>query len=245
MDSRQSSALPEHDPESRRSPGPVESAVEAVADILEIKPRLRGWLHLGAAPLALAAGIILVVLAPTPGTRIASAVYALTGVLLFGVSAVYHRGNWSPPVKKVLKRLDHTNIMLVIAGSYTPLAWSLLPHDKARLLLIIIWAGALAGIAFRLLWLGAPRWLYTPVYIALGLAAVFYIPDFWSVNLPAAVLVIVGGVMYIAGAVIYAMKRPNPSIEWFGFHEIFHAFTLAGFSAHYAAIMMAVLAVRP
>ena len=231
------------DPESRQTPGPLESAVETVADILEIKPRLRGWLHAGAAPLALVAGIVLVVLAPTAGTRIASAVYALTGILLFGVSAVYHRGNWSPKVKTILKRLDHTNIMLVIAGSYTPLAWSLLPREKAIVLLVIIWSGAVAGIAFRLLWLHAPRWLYTPVYIALGCAALFYIPDFWSVNVPAAILVMAGGAAYIAGAVIYAMKRPNPSVDWFGFHEIFHAFTLAGFSAHYVAILMAVRSV--
>ncbi|WP_082413398.1 MULTISPECIES: PAQR family membrane homeostasis protein TrhA [Arthrobacter] len=239
-----SSRVPaQRDPESRQQPGPLESAVETAADILDIKPRLRGWLHAGAAPLALAAGIVLVVLAPTTGTRIASAVYALTGILLFGVSAVYHRGNWSPRVKTVLKRLDHTNIMLVIAGSYTPLAWSLLPRDRAIVLLVIIWSGALAGIAFRLLWLHAPRWLYTPVYIALGCAAVFYIPEFWSVNMPAAVLVIAGGVAYIAGAVIYAMKRPNPSVDWFGFHEIFHAFTLAGFTCHFIAIMLAVLSV--
>lgn len=248
MDSSPSSArtpgIPaQHDPESRTAPGPLESAVESVAAELDIKPRLRGWLHAGAAPLALAAGIVLVVLSPTAGTRLASAIYALTGVLLFGTSAVYHRGNWSPKVKVVLKRLDHTNIMLVIAGSYTPLAWSLLPRDSAVTLLWIIWTGALLGVAFRLLWLHAPRWLYTPVYIALGCAALFYIPEFYGVNPAAAVLICVGGAMYIAGAVIYAMKRPNPSVEWFGFHEIFHAFTLAGFSAHYVAILMAVRSV--
>ncbi len=234
----------QQDPDSRTAPGPLESAVESVADVLDIKPRFRGWLHAGAAPLALAAGIVLVALAPTTGTRIACAVYALTGILLFGVSAVYHRGNWTPRVKKILKRLDHTNIMLVIAGSYTPLAWSLLPRETAVLLLWIIWSGAAAGVAFRLLWLNAPRWLYTPVYIALGLAAVFYIPDFWSVNAAVAVLVIAGGAAYIAGAVIYALKRPNPSVTWFGFHEIFHAFTLVGFACHYVAIMIAVLSVQ-
>lgn len=234
----------QQDPDSRKAPGPLESAVESAAAALEVKPRFRGWLHAGAAPLALAAGIVLVALAPTPGTRIASAVYALTGILLFGVSAVYHRGNWSPGVKKILKRLDHTNIMLVIAGSYTPLAVSLLPRDTAEVLLWIIWSGAVAGVAFRLLWLNAPRWLYTPVYIALGLAAVFYIPDFWSINPAVAVLVMAGGAAYIAGAVIYALKRPNPSVTWFGFHEIFHAFTLVGFACHFIAIMMAVLSVR-
>ncbi|WP_341393999.1 PAQR family membrane homeostasis protein TrhA [Arthrobacter sp. G119Y2] len=243
MASSSSSAPPERDPSSRSTPGPVESAVEEVADILAIKPKLRGWLHAGATPFALAAGIVLVVLASTTGTRIASAVYAFTGVLLFGVSAVYHRGNWSPKVKTILKRLDHTNIMLVIAGSYTPLAWSLLPPEKAKVLLWFIWGGAVAGVLFRLLWLHAPRWLYTPVYIALGLAALIYIPDFFTVNPTAAVLVCVGGAMYITGAVCYAMKKPNPSLDWFGFHEIFHAFTLAGFACHYVAILLAVLSV--
>lgn len=243
MASSSSSAPPEQNPSSRKAPGPVESAVEQVADILEIKPKFRGWLHAGATPFALAGGILLIILAPTTGTRIASAVYAFTGVLLFGVSAVYHRGNWTPKVKRILKRLDHTNIVLVIAGSYTPLAWSLLPPEKAKLLLWFIWCGALAGVLFRLLWLNAPRWLYTPVYIALGLAALVYIPDFFTVNPPAAVLVCVGGAFYIAGAVIYALKKPNPSLDWFGFHEVFHAFTLVGFACHYAAILMAVLSV--
>lgn len=243
MGSSSSSAPAERDPSSRSTPGPVESAVDHVAHILEIKPKFRGWLHAGATPFALAAGIVLIVLAPTPGTRLASAVYAFTGVLLFGVSAVYHRGNWSPTVKRMLKRLDHTNIMLVIAGSYTPLAWALLPPEKASVLLWFIWGGAVAGVLFRLLWLNAPRWLYTPVYIALGLAALIYIPDFFRILPAAAVLVCVGGAMYIAGAVIYALKKPNPSLDWFGFHEIFHAFTLAGFACHYIAILMAVLSV--
>ncbi|NUS35040.1 MAG: hemolysin III family protein, partial [Pseudarthrobacter sp.] len=144
-----------------------------------IKPKWRGWIHTVTAPLALAAGIILVVLAPTMDRKITSAIYAATGVMLFGVSAVYHRGNWSPPVKRVLKRLDHTNIMLVIAGSYTPLAWTLLERGQAVLLLWLIWAGAILGVLFRLLWTDAPRWLYVPIYIALGCGALFYLPQFF------------------------------------------------------------------
>ncbi|MBM6620332.1 hemolysin III family protein [Micrococcaceae bacterium RIT802] len=210
----------------------------------EIKPHLRGWIHAGTAPLALAAGIVLVALAPGPAGKIASAVYAFTGLLLFTVSAVYHRGNWTPKVKRVLKRLDHTNIMLVIAGSYTPLAWALLPEDKAAFLLWLVWVGAILGVAFRLLWTDAPRWLYTPVYVALGLACLVFIGDFFAASVPAAVLVCVGGAFYIAGAVFYALKRPNLHVEWFGFHELFHAFTLCGFTCHYIAIMIAVLAVR-
>lgn len=210
----------------------------------EIKPHLRGWIHAGTAPLALAAGIVLVALAPGPAGKIASAVYAFTGLLLFTVSAIYHRGNWTPKVKRVLKRLDHTNIMLVIAGSYTPLAWALLPEDKAAFLLWLVWVGAILGVAFRLFWTDAPRWLYTPVYVALGLACLVFIGDFFAASVPAAVLVCVGGAFYIAGAVFYALKRPNLHVEWFGFHELFHAFTLGGFTCHYIAIMIAVLAVR-
>lgn len=235
-----------HDPASGDSPdGPIEESVEKVADALNIKPKWRGWLHAGATPLAIAAGIVLVIVAPTPGGKITSAIYAVTGILLFGVSAVYHRGNWSPKTRTILKRLDHTNIMLVIAGSYTPLAWALLPRSSAVLLLWLIWSGAVLGVLFRLFWLEAPRWLYVPVYIALGLGALFYIPDFFAVNPPVAILICVGGVLYITGAVFYALKRPNPSREQFGFHELFHAFTVVAFAAHFVAIMMAVLSVEP
>ncbi|GER23858.1 DNA-binding protein [Zafaria cholistanensis] len=210
----------------------------------ETRPRLRGWIHAATAPLALAAGIVLVVLAPTPGGKLVSAVYALTGLLLFTVSAVYHRGNWTPRVRLALKRLDHTNIMLVIAGSYTPLAWALLPADKAALLLSLVWSGAVLGVLFRVLWTHAPRWLYVPVYIALGLGALLFIGDFFAASVAAAVLVCAGGAFYIAGAVFYALQRPNIHVDWFGFHELFHAFTVAGFACHFIAIMIAVLGVR-
>lgn len=220
---------------------PLENAADRIADALSVKPTWRGWIHAVAAPLALAAGIVLVAVAPTTAGRITSAIYALTGVLLFGISAVYHRGNWSPGTRAVLKRLDHTSIMLVIAGSYTPLSWALLDRDKAVLLLIIIWSGALVGVLFRVLWLNAPRWLYVPVYIALGLAALVFLPDFLAASVPATILICVGGLLYIVGAVFYALKRPNFSTTAFGFHELFHAFTVAAFAAHFAAIMIAVL----
>jgi hemolysin III len=219
----------------------VESAAGPLADMLATKPLWRGWIHAAATPFAVAAGIVLVVLAPTTGLKIASAIYALTGALLFGVSAVYHRGNWGPGVKTVLKRLDHTNIMLVIAGSYTPLAWALLERDKAVTLLWVIWGGAIAGVLFRNLWVDAPRWLYVPIYVALGLGALFYLPEFFAASIPAAVLICGGGALYIAGAVFYGIKRPNFSLRVFGFHELFHAFTVAAFAAHFVAIMLGVL----
>ncbi|MEC5200106.1 hemolysin III [Arthrobacter sp. PL16] len=232
--------------DSARAPGTrFEEAVGAMAgplaDAMVTKPLWRGWIHAVATPLAVAAGIVLIILAPTAGLRTASAIYAFTGVLLFGVSAVYHRGNWSPRVKVVLKRLDHTNIMLVIAGSYTPLAWALLERGKAETLLWVIWGGAIAGVLFRNLWVDAPRWLYVPIYVALGLGSVFYMPDFFAANLAAGVLICVGGALYIAGAVFYGIKRPNFSVRVFGFHELFHAFTVAAFAAHFIAIMLAVL----
>src|SRR6476620_220961 len=184
---------------SSGAPEPHSSAVDGaavrIAELLMIKPKWRGWIHTVTAPLALAAGIALVVLAPTADRRITSAVFAATGVLLFGVSAVYHRGNWSPRVKLVLKRLDHTNIMLVIAGTYTPLAWTLLERQQAVVLLWVIWAGAILGVLFRLLWTDAPRWLYVPIYIALGCGALFYLPQFFQASPASAVLICVGGVL--------------------------------------------------
>jgi hemolysin III len=226
-------------PERRRSA--MDDAAVRIAELLMIKPKWRGWIHTVTAPLALAAGILLIILAPTPDRKITSAIYALTGVLLFGISAVYHRGNWSPGVKIVLKRLDHTNIMLVIAGSYTPLAWSLLERPTAVLLLWLNWSGAILGVLFRLLWTHAPRWLYVPIYIALGCGSLFYLPDFFLASVPAALLICFGGILYIAGAVFYALKKPNFSYQHFGFHELFHAFTVLAFAAHFAAILIAVL----
>uniref|UniRef100_UPI0039EDFE25 PAQR family membrane homeostasis protein TrhA n=1 Tax=Sinomonas sp. G460-2 TaxID=3393464 RepID=UPI0039EDFE25 len=212
------------------------------ADLLALKPSWRGWIHAVATPIALAAGIVLVTLAPGADRKIACAVYALTGLTLFAISAVYHRGNWSARVKAVLKRIDHTNIMLVIAGTYTPLAWVLLPRSTGVLLLSAIWAGAILGVLFRVLWVGAPRWLYVPIYVALGCAAFLFLPEFFAANIPAAILICVGGAFYIAGAVFYGIRRPNFSWQHFGFHEFFHAFTVGGFTVHFVAIMFAVLA---
>lgn len=202
---------------------------------------MRGFIHLATAPLALAAGIVLVALAPTAALSWASAVYAVTGLLLFSVSATYHLVQWTPKVARTLKRLDHTNIMLVIAGTYTPLSLALLETREATILLTLVWIGAVAGVIFRLVWTDAPRWLYTPIYVALGLAAVLYLGEFFQANLVAAIMTCAGGACYIVGAVFYALKRPNISLEWFGFHELFHAFTVGGFVCHYIAIMFAVL----
>lgn len=218
-------------------------AAEGVSGALDaIKPKLRGWIHAGTFPLALAAGIVLIVLAPPIAPKVASVVFAISSWLLFGTSAVYHLGNWRPGVKAGLRRWDHSNIFLIIAGTYTPLAVMLLPKSTATLLLVIVWSGALLGLAARMIWLSAPRWLYVPVYIALGWVAVWFLPEFWRSGGPAIVwLVAAGGLAYTLGAVVYGLKRPNPSPKYFGFHEIFHTFTVIGFACHFVAVMMAVL----
>jgi hemolysin III len=211
------------------------------AVVAAVKPRLRGWIHAGTFPLALAAGIVLVCLAPTTKSRIAAAVFGLTAAMLFGTSAVYHRGTWSPRLQGLLKRLDHSNIFLIIAGTYTPFALLLLPAHDAKELLLIVWSGAVAGVLFRVFWVGAPRWLYTPIYVALGWVAIFYFGPFLQHGGVALVtLIAVGGFPYTLGAIVYGTKKPDPSPRWFGFHEIFHAFTVAAFAAHYIAVSMAI-----
>jgi hemolysin III len=205
------------------------------------KPKLRGWLHMGAFPAVVAAGLVLVALGPTPQARLAAVIYALTSALLFGVSGTYHRGRSSGPVVEVLRRVDHANIYLIIAGTYTPFAVLALEGTARAVVLSVIWAGALAGAVFRTIWLGAPRWLYTSLYIALGWVAVFVMPQFVSgAGVAATVLVIAGGALYSAGGVVYALRRPDPSPSWFGFHEVFHAFTLAAYIAQYVAVSLVV-----
>ena len=204
-----------------------------------LKPRLRGWLHAGMFPAVVVAGVILVALSDSPRARLACGVYVLTACLLFGISAIYHRGTWGPRGEAILRRLDHANIFLIIAGTYTPLTLLLLPDSTGRPLMWAVWVAAAAGIAFRVFWVGAPRWLYTPCYIAMGWAAVFFLPDFMRAGgIAVLVLVVVGGLLYSAGGVIYGLKRPNPSPRWFGFHEVFHSLTLAAFIVHYVGISL-------
>ncbi len=211
----------------------------------EIKPRLRGWLHLGAFPLSVVAGIVLVSLSPTAHARIATGIFAGSAALLFGVSALYHRGRWSPRWEALLRRLDHSNIFLLIAGTYTPFAVLLLDRPNAELLLTIVWVGAAIGIAFRVFWLTAPRWLYLPVYLAVGWSAVFWLGDFARAGGPVVFgLIVVGGALYSVGAVVYGLKRPDPAPAWFGFHEVFHTCTIAAFGVHYVGVSIAAYSVR-
>src|SRR5689334_21532263 len=151
---------------------------DAVADMTaDIKPRLRGWLHLATAPLTLAAGIVLIALSPNAATRVGSALFTGSALILFTVSAIYHTGTWSPRVWAFLRRFDHSNIFLLIAGSYTPFSLLLLEGEERVWLLSTVWVGAVLGVLFRVFWTDAPRWLYVPIYIAMGWAAIFFIPS--------------------------------------------------------------------
>jgi hemolysin III len=207
----------------------------------DLKPRLRGWLHLGMVPAALAAGIVLIALAETTSARVSVSIYVGTALLLFAVSAVYHRGTWSPRVSGFLRRFDHANIYLLIAGSYTPFGVLTLDGHVRVVSLASVWGGAIAGVIFRTTWLGAPRWLFTAFYLLLGWAGVIFLPALLrGAGVAAFVLVAVGGVLYSAGGVVYGLKRPNPSPAYFGFHEVFHSLTIAAFITQYVAVSLVV-----
>lgn len=205
------------------------------------KPLMRGWLHLGFAPVALVVGVFLTAFAPTLLGRIGCGVYTLAAVQLFGTSAAYHRGNWSASTLAIFRRIDHSNIFVFIAGTYTPLALVLLEGTSRIALLALIWSIAVLGVAFRVLWLGAPRWLYTLLYVAMGWAAVGWLNQLWASGGPAVViLVLTGGLVYSLGALAYGTKRPNLSPHWFGFHEVFHTATILAAVCHLIAIALAV-----
>ena len=234
------------DPRPRSTPSRRSAAEDGVEEVLaEVKPRLRGWLHAAMAPLALAAGVVLVALAPTSTGRAGGAVFLAASVLLFGTSAVYHRRTWGVRGEAVMRRLDHANIFVFIAASYTPMALMMLQGRSRALLLVVIWTGALGGLAFRLFWLAAPRWLYTALYLLMGWAAVGWMGAFYrSGGLTVLLLILLGGLCYSVGAVVYARRRPDPSPTWFGFHEIFHVGTVLGFVSHYIAISLVIYAAR-
>jgi hemolysin III len=219
-----------------------ERSREVASDVVTAaKPRLRGWLHAVTSPLALASGIVLIALAPTGAGRAAAVAYCVTSVVLFTTSAIYHRGQWSPVAEGRLKRLDHANIFLLIAGSYTPFGVLALKGDARVAVLSAVWGTALLGVAFRVFWVNAPRWLYVPLYIGLGWAAAFFVPQLLhGAGVAAFVLIAVGGLLYTFGGLVYGLKRPNPSPRWFGFHEIFHACTVAAFACQYIAASMVV-----
>jgi len=205
------------------------------------KPKLRGIVHLVMSPLSLVAGLTLITLANELRGRITLGIFTLTAVTLFTCSALYHRVAWTDKNKAIWRRIDHSNISILIAGTYTPFAVYLLKPSQTKTLLIVAWGGAILISLLRIFWLSAPRWLYVAGYISLGWAAVFYMPEFLnSGGVVIFILILTGGVLYSAGGVIYALKRPNFSINWFGFHELFHAMTAAALICHFIAAVLTV-----
>jgi len=203
-------------------------------------PKLRGWFHLGATPVVIIASLVLFILSKQ-SLKFSVAIYSLTAILLFSVSAIYHRVPWSPAKKKIWRRFDHANINLLIAGSYTPFAVTLLEGRDRTILLSVVWVGAGLGVAMRIFWLGAPRWLYVANYLLLGWVAVAYMPQLYRAGgLWILLPIIIGGLFYSVGAIFYALKRPGREAKYFGFHELFHIFVLAAWVSQYVAISVAI-----
>lgn len=227
--------------ENESLPGYVPVSEGFAEQTKEIKPTWRGWIHAGVLPIVIVGGILLVILANGMPAKITTAIFFASSLLLFGNSALYHRFNWSPKVKLTLKRIDHANIFLLIAGSYTPITWLALPQDKAILLMSLIWGSAVLGIGFRVFWISAPRWLYTPIYVAMGWGAIAFVVDFMNANAPMMILILAGGLCYTVGALVYALKKPNPFPGKFGFHEIFHTLTVLAFMCHWVAALLIAL----
>jgi hemolysin III len=208
----------------------------------DTRPRMRGWLHLFAFFGSIVAAAVLIPLASVLGPRagLSVALYCVTILGLFGVSALYHRRRWSPRGWKLMKRADHSMIFLFIAGTYTPFSLLAVPEPTGWWMLGIAWVGALAGVALKMAWPHAPRWVGVPIYIGLGWVAVFVLVDILQlVGVTVVVLMAAGGILYSLGAVAYASKRPNPWPGTFGYHEVFHAMTIVAASCHYIAVYFA------
>jgi hemolysin III len=214
------------------------SAIAAVP----VKPRLRGVVHEYAFFVSLACGVALILAASDGKARLAAVIYAFAVSALLGTSALYHRVTWRPRARRWMRRLDHSMIFVLIAGTYTPVALLALSGSLSRAILIVVWSGAVGGVVFKLLWIDAPKWLFAAVYVALGWvsAAIFgQLPG--AIGWLGVAGLAVGGLLYTLGAVVYALGRPDPSPRVFGYHEVFHVLVVAAAALHYAVIAFAVL----
>jgi hemolysin III len=222
----------------------VEHVARAAAEVLG-KPRARGWIHLVSAIVAVVAGASLIAVAwPLAGPKagLATFVYVGSVVGMFTVSAIYHRVTWKTARARIwMKRLDHSMIFVLIAGTYTPFALLAMPHDAGVLVLYIVWGGALAGVLLKMCWPTAPRWVGVPLYLLLGWVAAFYVAAIMhAAGVAAMVLLAVGGALYSVGGILYALRWPDPWPRTFGYHEFFHACTAVAAICHYIAIWFAV-----
>jgi hemolysin III len=217
----------------------AESAKEVASEaIAAVKPRLRGVSHEWAFFVSLVLGAALIVAAKTPKATLAVAIYAVSLSALLGTSALYHRVNWRrPEVRRWMRRLDHSMIFFLIAGTYTPFALLVLDGPLADAILVVVWAGAIAGAVVETIWIDHPKWVAALIYVSLGSVAAIAFPGLWDpMGVAGTLLVAGGGILYTVGAVVYATQRPNPNPRVFGYHEIFHALVIAAAAAHFAAI---------
>lgn len=216
----------------------VEQRFHDAAEV--VKPRLRGVLHEAGFSISLATGTAMIILATGARQTVAAAIYSASVTLLFGTSAAYHRGNWSPRKRALMERLDHSMIFILIAGTYTPFALVVLDGVARWLIFGIAWGGAITGVVARQVLDMRGRWLFPVLYLVLGWVAVGVLPGLYREGgVVVLALTAVGGAFYTVGAVVYARQKPDPAPAWFGFHEIFHALTLLAFACHYTAISFA------
>jgi hemolysin III len=214
----------------------------AIGRATPAKPKLRGVSHEYAFFVSLACGVALILAASGGKARLAATIYAVAVSALFGTSALYHRVTWRPAARRWMRRLDHSMIFVMIAGTYTPVALLALHGSLSKTILIVVWAGALGGVVFKLVWIDAPKWLLASVYVVLGLVSGAIVGE-----LPAAIGwlgvagLVAGGLLYLIGAVVYASGRPDPSPRVFGYHEVFHALVIVAAGLQYAVIAFAVL----
>jgi hemolysin III len=217
----------------------AESAKEVAAEaIAAVKPRLRGVSHEWAFFVSLFLGAGLILAAKTPEATLAVAIYAVSLSALLGTSALYHRVDWRrPEARKWMRRLDHSMIFFLIAGTYTPFALLVLNGALADAILVVVWIGAIAGAVVEIVWIEHPKWVAALVYISLGWVAVIPFPSLWTeMGAAGTLLVAAGGLLYTAGAVVYATQRPDPNPRVFGYHEVFHLFVILAAAAHFAAV---------
>jgi hemolysin III len=201
------------------------------------RPRLRGLSHQYAFFASVVAGLPLVATAPTASARIAATSFAASVAAMFGASALYHRVTWRPRPRAWMARLDHATIYLLIAGTYTPYALLTLSGAWRIAVLTIVWSGAAVAIVLKFAWVGAPKTLAAALGVTLGWAGVAAVPQLvGEVGVAPTTLLLIGGVLYTSGAVVYALRRPDPAPAVFGYHELFHALVIGGVACHYVSV---------
>lgn len=221
----------------------VNQANDPEGSVAEVKPRWRGASHEVAAFVFPVLGVVLVAVAHTTAARWAALAYTVGVTAMYATSACYHRGQWNPSVRRRLRRLDHSMILVGIAATYTPIAVAGLDARSARILLGVVWSLAVAGIVVQMLWLNAPRWLVAGLYVAIGWTALAFVPVLWhELGVVTFALIVCGGVVYSVGARVYSARRPDPVPVVFGFHEVFHALVIAAGLIFYVAIARVLVA---